>query len=86
MSQKGFGLIEILFVIAVIALLSYGSYTFLGKNKKVDINNAEQVEKNMKDIRQNPVELHQIKMKAVNEINKINQKTREEASSTESQF
>jgi prepilin-type N-terminal cleavage/methylation domain-containing protein len=83
MNQKGFGLIEILLVVAIVALLAYGGYTFWEKNKKVDINNVQQVEDNIKDIRQNPVELHDIKMKAAEDINKINQKTRQMASSAE---
>ena len=83
MSQKGFGLIEILLVVTVIALLSYGGYIFWGSNKKVDVNNVQQVEDNIKDIRQNPVILHEIKTKAQDDIRKINEQTGQMASSSE---
>lgn len=84
MSHKGFGLLEIIIVVAVIGLFAYGGYFFWNKDvKKVDLNNNQQVEDNIKEIRQNPVELHNIKMKASEDVNKINQQTREVASSVE---
>ena len=83
MNQKGFGLIEILLVITVVALLSCGGYAFWGKNKKIDINDNQQVENNINEVRQNPVQLHEMKMKAQDDISKINGQTRQIASSSE---
>jgi prepilin-type N-terminal cleavage/methylation domain-containing protein len=80
MNQKGFGLLEIILVVAVIGLLTYGGYSFWQKGAKVDINNTQQVENKINEIRQNPVELRDIKMKAQNDIEAINKRI---ASSTE---
>ena len=74
MFQKGFGILEVLLVITIVALLSYGGYAFWDNKKKVDINNVQQVESNIKDIRQNPVQLHEIKKKAQDDIEEINKK------------
>ncbi len=72
-----------LIVAAIVGLLAYGGYSFWNKDKKTDINNLQQVEDNINETRQNPVELHNIKMKATEEINKINQTIKEQASSTD---
>ncbi|HOZ56058.1 MAG: hypothetical protein BWY51_00288 [Parcubacteria group bacterium ADurb.Bin316] len=83
MNQKGAGLLGLLIVAAIVGLLAYGGYSFWNKDKKTDINNLQQVEDNINETRQNPVELHNIKMKATEEINKINQTIKEQASSTD---
>ena len=80
MKQNGSGLLEIILVVAVIGLLSYGGYSFWHKGAKVDLNNDQQVENNIKEINSNPVQLHQIKVKAQNDIEAINKMM---ASSTE---
>jgi hypothetical protein len=83
MNQKGAGLLGLLMAVAIIGLLAYGGYSVWNKDKKIDINNNEQVENNINKINQNPIQLHQIKMKAQNDIEEINKRTREQASSTE---
>ncbi len=83
MKQNGFGLLEIILVIAVIGLLTYGGYSWWHKGVKVDVSNEQQVENNINKINQNPIQLHQIKVKAADDLNKINQRLKEEASSTE---
>ena len=83
MDQKGAGLLGLLIVVAIIGLLAYGGYSFWQKGAPVDINNEQQVENNIKEINSNPIQLHQIKVKATDEINKINQRLKEEASSSE---
>lgn len=82
MNQKGAGLLGLLIVAAIVGLLAYGGYSFWNKDKQIDINSDQQVENNINEINQNPVQLHQIKMKAQNDIDEINERTSEQASST----
>lgn len=76
----------LLVVVAIIGLLAYGGYSFWHKGIKVDMNNEQQVENNIKAASQSPVIMHQIKVKAADDLSKINQRLKEEASSTEKQF
>jgi len=75
MNQKGAGLLGLLIVVAIIGLLAYGGYFAWNKDKKIDINDNQQVEKNINEINRNPVQLHQIKMKAQEDIKEINNRT-----------
>lgn len=72
MGQKGAGLIGLLIVIVIVALFAYGGYSFYDKDKKVDLNNDQEIEKNLKTIRNNPVGMHQIKVNAQKDIESIN--------------
>lgn len=74
MNQKGAGLIGLLIAVVIIALLAYGGYSFLGKEKKVDLNNNEEIEKNLNTINSSLVEMHQIKMNAQKDIEEINKR------------
>lgn len=59
MNQKGAGLIGLLLTVAIIGIMAYGSYVFWNKDEKTDNN-------------QNPVQLHNIKVKAQQDIENIN--------------
>lgn len=80
MNQRGVGLLGLLIVVAIIGLLAYGSYSFWNNDKKIDIKDGQQVENNMKEINQNPVQLHEIKVNAQQDIEMINRRI---ASSTD---
>jgi len=74
MNQKGSGLLGLLFVVAIICLLAYGSYSVWHKDKEIDINDNQQVENNINEINQSPIQLHQIRMQAQEDIEEINNK------------